>query len=359
MLAELRVRDLGVIAELALVLGPGMTALTGETGTGKTLVVEAIELLLGGRADPVLVRPGATEASVEGRFVGTAGTEDEVVVARTVPASGRPRAYVNGRMAPLSALADDVGALVDLHGQHSHQSLLAASVQRDSLDRFAGVDHGPTLSARRRLRELNDALARLGGDTRSRARELDVLRYQVTELVAAKITDAGEDEQLEQEEERLASATAHREAATAAGEALAGDGGVTDGMAMVLATLAGRPPLAGLYQRLRTVAVDLDDVASELRSVADALEDDPERLEQVRTRRQLLRELRRKYGDTLAEVMAFAEQANTRLLELDSYEEQTAALEQQRADVEADLARAEAAVGGLRRVAAPRLSGAV
>src|SRR5256886_11185104 len=114
MLEELAVHDLGVIPELRLVLGPGMTALTGETGAGKTLVVEAIELLVGGRADSMLVRPGADEAVVEGRFV----TDDgEIVLSRTVPANGRSRAYVDGRMAPVAALAEAGRELVDLHGQ--------------------------------------------------------------------------------------------------------------------------------------------------------------------------------------------------------------------------------------------------
>src|SRR3954471_11442205 len=113
MLTELRVRDLGVIADLTLVLDAGMTALTGETGAGKTLVVEAIELLMGGRADAMLVRPGAVEAVVEGRFV-VGGAE--VVLSRAVPANGRSRAYIDGRMAPVSALAEAGRELVDLHG---------------------------------------------------------------------------------------------------------------------------------------------------------------------------------------------------------------------------------------------------
>src|SRR3954462_14982937 len=166
MLTELRVRDLGVIADLTLVLDGAMTALTGETGAGKTLVVEAIELLMGGRADPVLVRPGAAEAVVEGRFL--AGGE-EVVLARTVPATGRSRAYVDGRMAPLSALAEVGGALVDLHGQHAPQSLLAPAAQRQALDAFAGVDLAPLRAARAHVHSVEDQLGALGGDVRSRA----------------------------------------------------------------------------------------------------------------------------------------------------------------------------------------------
>ena len=148
MLVELRVRDLGVIADLELVIGPGMTALTGETGAGKTLVVEALELLLGGRADAAMVRAGAVEAVVEGRFV-VEGRE--VVLSRAVPVDGRSRAYLNGRMAPASSLSEIGDGLVDLHGQHVHQSLLHQAAQRDALDRFAGADLDQLTQARREL----------------------------------------------------------------------------------------------------------------------------------------------------------------------------------------------------------------
>ena len=140
MLTELRIENLGVIEQVSLVVGPGMTALTGETGAGKTMLVEAIELLVGGRADALVVRAGADEAVVEGRFV---VDDDEVVLGRVVPRVGRSRAYVDGRLAPASALAEWGARLVDLHGQHTHQSLLAAATQRDALDRFAGVDLEP------------------------------------------------------------------------------------------------------------------------------------------------------------------------------------------------------------------------
>ncbi|MDQ4069549.1 MAG: AAA family ATPase, partial [Actinomycetota bacterium] len=199
MLAELHVRDLGVIADLHLLLGPGMTALTGETGAGKTLVVEAIELLVGGRADPVLVRPGAEEALVEGRFV-TASGEDEIVLARVVPRHGRSRAYVNGRLATAAELAERGRGLVDLHGQHAHQSLLSPRLQRSALDHFAGVDLAALVQARDRVRAIDGALAALGGDARSRAREIDLLRFQLAELDAASLGDVDEDRELEAQE---------------------------------------------------------------------------------------------------------------------------------------------------------------
>ncbi|MHB1784488.1 MAG: AAA family ATPase, partial [Acidimicrobiales bacterium] len=148
MLVELRVRELGVISDLDVVLGPGLTALTGETGAGKTLLVEALALLLGGRTDGSVVRAGAEEALVEGRFVaGESG--EELVLARAVPASGRSRGFVDGRMASAAVLAEAGNGLVDLYGQHEHQSLLRPGVQRQALDRYAGVDLGPVRDLRR------------------------------------------------------------------------------------------------------------------------------------------------------------------------------------------------------------------
>ncbi|HEX3541620.1 MAG TPA: DNA repair protein RecN [Acidimicrobiales bacterium] len=358
MLAELRVRELGVIADLTVVLGPGMIALTGETGTGKTLVVEAIELLLGGRADPVLVRPGADEASVEGRFVGT-DEQDDIVVARTVPAAGRSRSYVNGLMAPLATLAQVAGPLIDLHGQHSHQSLLSAAAQRAALDAYGHIDLEPIAAARRRVRDAGDALAALGGDAASRARDLDMLDFQVTEIDAAKLADPDEDAVLAAEEERLAGAASHREAANAAELALSSDAGVAEQLGDVVGLLSGHGPLAELHGRLRAVAIELADATSDLRALADSLEEDPERLAWIRQRRQLLHQLRRKYGETLAGVIEFGETAQARLAEVSSFEERAAGFEEARRAAAAELAAAEAAVGNQRRQVAPALAAAI
>jgi DNA repair protein RecN (Recombination protein N) len=366
MLAELRVRDLGVIAEVTLVLGPGMTALTGETGAGKTLLVEAIELLLGGRADQILVRPGASETIVEGRFTSAdhdEGRSDELVLARILPAAGRSRAYLDGRMAPLAALTQEGERLVDLHGQHSHQSLLTPSTQRAALDAFGRIGHDDVIAARRRVRQVDDALAALGGDARARARESDLLRFQVAELDAAQLDRMDEELELAAEEDCLADATAHREAASAAHQAIAGDGEVIDRLGDAVGLLGnpgpGPGPLVEHLERLRALSAELADVATELRLTAETLEDDPARLSWVRARRQLLRELRRKYGDQLGDVMAFAEQARTRLDELASSEVRAAALDRDRTEALAVLAQAEDSLGRARRAAAPRLAGAV
>jgi DNA repair protein RecN (Recombination protein N) len=362
MLVELAVRDLGVIEDVRIVLAPGMTALTGETGAGKTLVVDAIELLVGGRADPVVVRAGADEAWVEGRFTlpdPAPDEDDEVVLARAIPASGRSRAYVNGRLATIASLQAWGERLVDLHGQHAHQSLLAPAVQRAALDRFAAIDLAPLQAARAAVRELDGQLAALGGDERARAREIDLLRFQVDELTAAAITGADEDEALDAEESALADAVAHQEAATAAGLALTGDGGAADGLGVAVTALAGRVPFAAHEARLRALAAELADVATEVRDAGEAISDDPARLEAVRARRQLLHDLRRKYGETLREVLVYAEEAGARLAELEQHDRRAAELDATRAAALAQVAAAAAAVAEARRRAAPALAEAV
>jgi DNA repair protein RecN (Recombination protein N) len=357
MLAELLVRNLGVIEDVRLQLGPGMTVLSGETGAGKTLIVEAIDLLVGGRPDAVLVRPGAEEAVVEGRFLSGDGTE--VVLGRVVPSSGRSRAYVDGRMAPVSALAEIGAAMVDLHGQHAHQSLLAPAEQRAALDRFAGIDTSVLASAQAGVRRVDAALLALGGDARSRAREIDLLRFQVAELDQAALADVDEEASLAVDEEVLADADAHRLAGAGAYAALLGDGGGRDRLGEAVSALAGRVPFAPLTDRLRSVAAELDDIAADLRAVTEALTDDPARLETVRARRQLLRELRRKYGDTLADVVAFQDQARRRLADLASYEERAAALEAERASLLDEARAAARRLGAERRAGAPGLARAI
>jgi DNA repair protein RecN (Recombination protein N) len=377
---ELAVRDLGVIAELRLVLGPGMTALTGETGAGKTLVVDAIELLVGGRADPVLVRTGADEAWVEGRFVrptdgagdgaGDGGIDagDEVVLARAIPRSGRSRAYIDGRLATAGELAAIGAELVDLHGQHAHQSLLHTAAQREALDRFGGIDLGPLQAARREIGAILDELAGMGGDERARARELDLLRYQVSEIDAAAIAGPGEDTALERLEDELADATAHREAASGAVMALSGNGAgdvaepttsAADAMGAALALLAGRAPFVDAEARLRALAAELSDVAGELRAAGEAIDEDPERLAQVRERRQLLHDLRRKYGETLADVLAEGDGLRARLAELEDHDRRAAELDARLTAARAAEAEAAAKVATARKSSAPLLAAEV
>jgi len=356
MLLELHARDLGVIADLTLAFGPGMTAVTGETGAGKTLVVEAIQLLVGERAEPMLVRAGADEARVEGRFELDGA---EIVLARVVPRTGRSRAYLDGRLASAAELAELGARLVDLHGQHAHQSLLSAKAQRDALDRFGRVDHTALRQAAARLARIVADLAALGGDERARAREADLLRYQVAELDAAAVDGPDEEERLEAEDDLLADAEAHRDAAQAAHAALAADGGAVDAAGSAVAALAGRRPLAELEDRMRALAAELGEMAADLRHAAEAVVVDPERLEEVRRRRRLLADLRRKYGERLSDVLDYQTQARAQLAALEQHGERARGLEAERREVVAEVAEAAAGVGAARRAAAPRLAAAV
>ncbi len=356
MLLELRVRDLGVIDDQTVLPGPGLTALTGETGAGKTLIVEALGLLVGERPDSLLVRPGAEEAVVEGRFGAAPG---EMILTRAVSAAGRSRAYLDGRMASAASLAELGATLLDLHGQHASQSLLAPAAQRSALDAAGGVERGRLDDARRRLRQLAGRQAELGGDARARAHEVDLLRFQLAELDAADLVDPEEDDVLSDEAERLGDAVALRAALAAAYDCLAGDGGAVDRVGSAVAALSGSRPLAALLERLRGVAAEVADGADEVRAATEGVEEDPERLAWVGARRHALRELRRKYGDTLAEVIAYREHARHRLEELESHDATARELQAERAGIEEELGAAQAELGGARRAAAPPFGAAV
>ena len=346
MLTELHIENLGVIDTLDLQLSEGLVALTGETGAGKTMIVEAINLLVGGRADAGMIRPGATEARVEGRFV---IGEEEVILCRTIPLDGRSRAYVNGRLATVGQLAEHGLDLVDMHGQHAHQSLLGAKAQREALDAFAKVDLEPLRNARAAVTEIDAALATLGGDDRMRAREIDLLRFQVNEILEAALQGADEDEQLSREEDVLADAVNYRESLWKAVASLAEESGATDNLGTAIAALSHKEPFAGFVTRLKALQGELEDVSADIRDEAESIEENPLRLDAVRQRRQLLVDLRRKYGDSLVEVIKFGEESALRLAELESFEARAASLDQERAVAVRKLEAAQSVVGKARR----------
>jgi len=352
-LTELHIENMGVIETLDLMIGDGLVALTGETGAGKTMLVEAINLLVGGRSDASIIRPGATEARIEGRFV---DGDSEVVLCRVVPQDGRSRAYVNGRLATVANLAEHGIALVDLHGQHAHQSLLGAAAQRRALDNYSGVDLVPLREARARLTQIDANLAAIGGDERARAREIDLLRFQVDEIEGAGLKDPDEDVSLSREEDLLADSVSHREALWLSVAALADDGGAGDTLGSAISALGHREALAVLAARLRGMQSELEDVMAELRATAENIDENPERLEEIRKRRQLLVDLRRKYGENLSEVINYGAESATRLAELEGYEARAADLDAQRKIAVIQLQQAEAKVGEVRRQAAPKLA---
>ncbi|HUY06448.1 MAG TPA: DNA repair protein RecN [Acidimicrobiales bacterium] len=302
MINELRVRDLGVIAEVNLELDEGMTAITGETGAGKTMIVDALELLVGGRFDPSMVRTGMAESSVEGQFF-HAGTE--TIIRRTLVRNGRSRAFINGSLAPLSTLVEFGTDLVDLYGQHAHQSLLAPAEQRRSLDQFAHVDLDLLRQLRSELRTLDEELEKLGGDDQLRARELDLWQFELGEIEALNISSANEDEELASEHDLLAQAAELRESAQSAYMEIVGGvtRGARDHLGASLESLGQHQALHDIAERLRSLSAELDDLSAELRRATETFEEDPNRLEEIRDRRASFTRLKKKHGNSLSAVL--------------------------------------------------------
>lgn len=356
MLVELVVSNLGVIDQATLDLPAGMIALTGETGAGKTLLVDAINLLVGGRADPGLVKAGTAEATVDGRFT---LDDEEWVLTRVVPAEGRSRGYINGRPATASALAELGARLIDMHGQHSHQSLLGVSAQRQALDLFGQVDLTKLSQSKAHMAELDAELASLGGDPRSRARELDLLRYQVRELDEAAISGPTEDAELIKSEEVLANAVEHQLAGSQALEDLLDDGAARDRLAKALGRLEGRSHFDQDVARLRDLLAELDDLCDSVRAGVGQIDTDPKTLSTLQERRHLLSQLCRKYGDDVAEVIQEHSRLAERLSQLESHDERAEALDAKRVVLAAAVAEAEAEVLKERTKAAPLLAAAI
>ncbi len=355
MLVELAVKNLGVIPEARIPIGSGLVALTGETGAGKTMVVEALHLLLGGKPDPTRVRVGTQEATVEGLF---AVGDTEWVLRRTVPADGRSRAYVNGELATAATLAEIGSSLLELHGQHTQQALTLPRTQRAALDRFGGIDRGPFVAARRAVAECEAALAELGGDDRARARELDLCRFQVDEIDAVA-PNAGEDEALAAEEDLLSSAVTHQQSAQRAAALLGDDGAADDLVARAGAALGETELFSPIRSRLVDLGAELADCTTELRRLAEVIEPDDQRLAEVRERRHQLVQLRRKYGDTIAEVLAHRDEMALRAEELGAHDEVRERRVAELGRARGELAAASAELGRARRAAAPELAAAV
>ncbi|MBA4370799.1 MAG: DNA repair protein RecN, partial [Coriobacteriaceae bacterium] len=357
MLEELHVRDLALIEDVWLELGPGMTALTGETGAGKTALVEALTLLLGERADSTMVRAGAAETVVEGRF---RVEGRETVAKRRVSAEGRSKCVLDGEMVTVGALEEALGPLVDLHGQHEHQALLSPARHAGYLDRFVGVPAEGALAVYREAfdalaeaRAARDALAAAQADRDSR---LDYLRFQITDIdVVAPV--AGEDAELERRLPSLRHAEKLTEAVSAAHADLRGDEGASDRLGEAVAALAKvrglDPALDSLAAELDEVAVGMDDTGSRLRAYADGIEHDPRALDEAESRLSALAGLKKKYGPGLERVIAARARAAADLDVLESGEQGLAEAEAAVADAGSILDAAAAELSRVRREAAP------
>ncbi|KOU14117.1 DNA recombination protein RecN [Streptomyces sp. WM6372] len=382
----MRIRSLGVIDDAVVELSPGFTAVTGETGAGKTMVVTSLGLLLGGRADPALVRIGAKAAVVEGRIVMRPGApaavraeeagaeldDGALLISRTVSAEGRSRAHVGGRSVPVGLLGELADDLVAVHGQTDQQGLLRPARQRQALDRYAGDAVAVPLekygAAYRRLRAVAVELDEITTRARERAQEADLLRFGLEEIAAVEPL-AGEDTELAAEAERLGHAESLASAAQIAHAALAGDVEDPEGVdANTLVAGAHRaldavrshdPALGALAERIGELGILLADVAGELAGYADDLDADPLRLAAVEERRAALTQLTRKYGDSIDSVLEWAERGSARLLELDGDDERITELTAERDGLRAELSLLAQALTDARVEAATRFASAV
>jgi len=360
MLVELSIENLGIIENVRVSFDKCFTAFTGETGAGKTMLVEAINLVVGRRADVSIIRDGAEEARVEARFVtNTDSGEVETILCRVLHREGRSRAYINDRMATVSSLAEIGDELVDIHGQHAHQRLLSPSTQRNSLDQFGNVSTAELQAAREAVTHIDANLAALGGDEKSRVREIDLLQFQCDEIESSRITNPDEDVLLSNEEDMLTDVVRHQESLQKIVSLLSDEGAVVDLLGEAVSAIGPVSSLPALSERIRSLAAEAKDISDTVRSAADGSEHDPARLEEIRLRRQSLRDLMRKYGDSLSDVMTFGAEARERLDELTGYAERVAELEKSRDVALRHLTVCQKEVGNARRVAAPKLATAV
>ncbi|MGN6472402.1 MAG: DNA repair protein RecN [Mycobacteriales bacterium] len=387
MLLELRIRGLGAIDEATLELGGGFTAVTGETGAGKTMLLTGLGLLLGGRADAGLVRGGHERTEVEGRFrvsptgpvaavVEESGGEldgDELVVARTISADGRSRAYVGGRSVPAAVLARLADDLVTVHGQADQRGLLRPSVQRGVLDRYAGPSAEAALVAYREafaeLAAIRAQLDEVTSHRRERMLEADALRHGVADVEAVQPV-VGEEELLAAEAARLGHAEVLRDAAGAARRALHSDDDSAAEASDVLALLAKArrelegvaghdPALDAMAARLAEASYQLADVAADVASYLDQLEADPTRLAVAQERIAKLSGLTKRYGADIAGVLAWADEARARLDALGDDDGLISALGERRDAVLRRLTETAGELSRLRAAAAARLEAAV
>lgn len=379
MLTELRLNSLGVVAEAVLPLGPGLTALTGETGAGKTMIVAGLGLLLGARADASLVRNGQDRALVQGRWeVGEimvkavealGGDLDdgvELATLRQVSSQGRSRATVGGAQVPVSTLAGLLAELATIHGQSEQVRLSSPERQRELLDAFAAPaaleDYRRDFAEHRRITE---ELARLEAEAMNRAREIDVLRFGLEEIAAVNPQE-GEDDALAAEAVRLADADDLKALAMTARGALSGSEedldtpsvlGLVGVARKALETLSERDPGATeLARRITETNYLLTDLAQDVAGYAADLVADPLRQEAVANRRGQLATLTRKYGNDVAEVLEWAERATGRLAELDGADDRIEELRKRAAVLDEALDSAAARISRARKEAAERLA---
>ena len=355
MLKELSIKNFAIIDQLRVEFGPGLNVLTGETGAGKSIVVDALNLALGERASTDLVRTGSDEAVVEAAFdlngsgaravtgilveqgIGMEKGED-LIIRRVISSSGKNKIYINGSLANLATLAAVGRHLADIHGQHEHQSLLALDQQMEMLDSFGGL-HGiraEVAEAYGKLMGVRKKLAELETGERDRAQREDLLRYQRNEIEAAQLKE-GEDEELANEQRVLANAEKLAGLARAADEALyTGDGSVLSGLKRAITSVreiaAIDEKLGPVLELLDSGRAQIDEAARDMSSYAERVEFDPQRLESIGDRLDLIQKLKKKYGSSIREINDFGVQAAIGLARM---EQSTEEIEKLKSEIQA------------------------
>ena len=379
MLQELNVEGYAVVAKLRVRFQPGLNLLTGETGSGKSIVVGALSLLLGARAATEVIRSGCRRARIAGVFEVTetppltallseSGVEleqGELIVEREVLDNGKSRAYVNGRLVTLAFLRSLAPLLGDIHGQHEQQSLFSARTQLDMLDAFAGTadDSAQVADIYRAWRRADERLRELRGNEQERLRLSDLYRFQHREIGEAKL-DPGEVEQLTRRRDVLGNLARVEENATLAYDVLY-DSSVSATTQLAAAQkalgdlLALDPSLGSLKERLEGARANIEDAAFEIRSYVDRLEPDPDAFAAIEDRLASIEGLKRKYGATVEEVLAYGREVETRLEELQSSDTAIAETEEQRRKEAAEYEVLAKSLSKRRRKAAAKLQSQV
>lgn len=372
----LRIKNLALVEELEWQIAPGFTAITGETGAGKSIIIGALQLLLGERADKSLIRTGADTCTAEAVFTGKelqklnpqlieAGiepSEDDLIIKRTLSTSGANRQFINGSPTTLSILKNVGDALVDLHGPHDHQSLLSPEKQLDLLDSFARAEEQLAEYQKyfRELQTLTAEHAALNTAETAREQELDLLRHQITEINSANLV-AGEEDEIEQRYKLSSSSKRLIELASAAANKLSeADDSVLTQLAETQRLLRELEKIDISTQEIASEhaasVVQLSEIARSLSDYAEKLDLDPEQLAALEQRVSMFESLKRKYGGSIAEVIAFGERAAKRMRKIEGRDEEVERLSKEMDRVRSQMNRVGDGLRKLRAKAAPKLS---
>lgn len=373
MLVELHIRDFALIDELRLEVGTGFSVLTGETGAGKSIIVDALGMALGERTGPEVVRTGAEKSLVEAVFditdcpgalkaaaeYGFEVEDNALILSREVARNGRSQARVNGRAATASVLREITSLLIDVHGQHEHQSLLTVPLHVEILDAWIG-DKAAALRERaecahRQLQDVRRERDRLQTDERERARLVDLYKFQLEEIEAARLEE-GEEESLAAERNRLANAEKLYASASEVHDALSGAEGCATDRLSEATRIADRiealdPSMSTLTESLNTALIAAQEAASSIRDYIEQVEANPARLEHVDERLELFRLLKRKYGDSVDEILRYAAELTTKLGDLTNAEERSSEVAGAIGDLERQLGEVCSELTALRKKA--------